>query len=157
MKIRWTESSIRCRITPTEFAAIQRGESVCETINLPGSLRWSVAIVPVNDKTALTAESGVLQILLSENDRRCLAESDREGVYFQTGDTAALRYFVEKDFPCAHPSAAEALEYAGKALRDQGGGDIGSLAPPRVALQAAFDAVKDDVRAELERARDGQG
>jgi hypothetical protein len=31
-------------------------------------------------------------------------------VYFQTADSAPFRYFIEKDFPCVHPRAAEALE-----------------------------------------------
>jgi hypothetical protein len=36
MKIRWTQNSVRFRITPSELAAIERGEAISETLQLPG-------------------------------------------------------------------------------------------------------------------------
>lgn len=116
MKIRWTKNSVRFRITPLEFAAIERGERVCEVLCLPEGASWCAAIVPDADDTLLVFDAGELRVLLGEADRKLLAEPDREGVYFQLAPRVhpdgemALRYFIEKDFPCAHPRAADALE-----------------------------------------------
>jgi hypothetical protein len=48
----------------------------------------------------------------SREDREKLAVPETEGVYFTTNrpDRGLIRYFIEKDFPCIHPRAAEALE-----------------------------------------------
>jgi hypothetical protein len=37
-------------------------------------------------------------------------DSDAEGVYFTTGGREGMRFFIEKDFPCAHPHSADACE-----------------------------------------------
>lgn len=111
MKIRWTKSSVRFRITPSELAALEQGQSIGEALCLPDNASWRVAIVPgATSATSLWFEAGELRISLSEADLGRLAEPEREGVYFQQGTEAALRYFIEKDFPCAHPRAAGALE-----------------------------------------------
>lgn len=110
MKIRWTKNSVRFRITPSEFVAIERGESVSEVLYLPEGASWRAAIVPDAGETSFAFDAGELRILLGEADRQRLAEPGREGVYFQFDGEAALRYFIEKDFPCAHPRAADALE-----------------------------------------------
>ena len=108
MKIRWTKNSVRFRITPSEFAAIERGESVGESLCFPGGASWRVAIVCAGE-TTLAFEAGELRVSLSAADRKLFAQPEREGVYFQDAEMA-LRYFIEKDFPCAHPRAADALE-----------------------------------------------
>ncbi|HEX8237673.1 MAG TPA: hypothetical protein VF600_17070 [Abditibacteriaceae bacterium] len=110
MKIRWTQNSVRFRITPPELAAIERGESISETLQLPGGVAWSAAITPATANTSLRFESGALCLSLGEADRQRLSTPENEGVYFQEQGEPALRYFIEKDFPCAHPRAADALE-----------------------------------------------
>lgn len=85
------------------------GASVSASLELPGGTAWRAAIMPAAGETALVFESGVLCLSLSASDTRRLCEADREGVYFESD---GLRYFVEKDFPCAHPRAADALEPA---------------------------------------------
>ncbi len=71
---------------------------------------WAVRVVPTEGATALTAEGPALTLALSRPDAARLAEPDREGVYFQQDGPMPLRYLIEKDFPCVHPHAAEALE-----------------------------------------------
>jgi hypothetical protein len=110
MKIRWTKNSVRFRITPSEFAAVERGENVGETLLLPGGASWRAAIEAGKGETSLFFSDGELRFSLSEADRELLAQPQREGVYFQQSGETELRYFIEKDFPCAHPRAAEALE-----------------------------------------------
>jgi hypothetical protein len=112
MKIRWIRNSVRFRITPLELAAIERGDHVEETLALPNNASWSAAIVPTSSATSLGFASNQLRISLSETDRQLLSEPEREGVYFGTDDENGLRFFIEKDFPCAHPRAAGALEPA---------------------------------------------
>ena len=108
MKIRWTQNSARFRITPKELDAITKGETIDETLILLNGKGWRAAIASAA-QTALSFQDGTLLVELSERDRQQLAEPDREGVYF-ADDAAGLRYFIEKDFPCAHPRAADALE-----------------------------------------------
>ena len=107
MKVRWTASGVRLRITPTELQAIVKGEPVGEALPLRG---WTVRVVPTQSETSLTADGPALTLALSRMDAAYLAEPDREGVYFQQDGPARLRYLIEKDFPCVHPHAAEALE-----------------------------------------------
>ena len=107
MKVRWSRDSIRLRITPSEMAPLLAGESVAETLVFPGGASWSVQLAP-NTDTELVSEKAAVRLHLSPEDRQRLAAPDTEGVYFQTEN--GLRYFVEKDFPCAHPRAAEASE-----------------------------------------------
>ena len=112
MKIRWTRNSVRFRITPQELAALERGESVMEALCLPDGAGWRAVIAPGADATSLAFEAGELRLSLSDADCRLLAVPENEGVYFQLDDShvGGLRYFIEKDFPCAHPRTAAALE-----------------------------------------------
>ncbi len=109
MKVRWNRDSLRLRVSPTELAAILGGEEVREELHLPGGAGWRVT-ARGGMHTALASEGNTARIVLSAADRERLAAPDAEGVYFQTPD--GLRYYIEKDFPCAHPRAAEALEPA---------------------------------------------
>lgn len=109
MKVRWTESSLRLRITPTELAALTRGEIVRARLAFPGGA-WGVALVPQADATDLRWADGEAQLLLSAEDGERLSQPDAEGIYFELDEPEPIRFFVEKDFPCAHPSAAEARE-----------------------------------------------
>jgi hypothetical protein len=107
MKVRWNRSSVRLRLTPSELASLLRGETVTETLELPGGASWSVQLAS-EAVTCLTSIGNSARLHLSPEDRQRLAAPDAEGVYFQIED--GLRYWVEKDFPCAHPRAAEASE-----------------------------------------------
>ena len=114
MKVRWTRGSVRLRITPTELKALERGASVREEFTLPGGGTWGAAIQPGAPETGLTLKRGELRFSLSDADRDRLLAPDAEGVYFHREDAqgVGVRYFIEKDFPCAHPRAAEAGEPA---------------------------------------------
>ena len=103
MKIRWTQASVRLRITPTEMEALIRGEPVRETLALPSGDGWTAVISPGAPATALAVEQGVLHLDLSDSDRQRLAAPEAEGVYFRTDGDPPVRYFIQKDFPCAHP------------------------------------------------------
>ena len=112
MKIRWNKNSVRLRITPSELAALQRDKNISETLEF-GNGYWG-ATVAVGDKTHFWLEKMMLQISLSEADLQRLVAPDTEGVYFVTGGPPEapepIKYFIEKDFPCAHPRAGEAQE-----------------------------------------------
>lgn len=105
MKIRWTAQSVRLRITPAELAALERGEETLETLKF-GNGQWRASL-GAGAATALSLEGGELRVLLGPDDVQSLAHPETEGVYFSI---EGIRYFVEKDFPCAHPRALEALE-----------------------------------------------
>jgi hypothetical protein len=111
MKVRWTRNSVRLRITPSELEDLQRGQTVTEMLSLPGG-NWSATIRPHAPQTSLALEQSELVLSLSEDDLARLSAPDHEGVYFNTEGEPPLRYFIEKDFPCAHPRAADALEPA---------------------------------------------
>jgi hypothetical protein len=111
MKVRWTDESLRLRITPTELAALVVGEPLRATLAIPGGAEWSVVVRPNARSAALRASDGVMEVCLTTDDVWRLTDGDAEGIYFTTGrGEGAVRYFVEKDFPCAHPHAAEARE-----------------------------------------------
>ncbi len=103
MKVRWNRSSLRLRITPDELAALERGQACEERLGIPGG--FLMRLEPA-DLTALDSSHGLVRFGLSKVDLARLSAPEVEGVYFQ----AEIRYYVEKDFPCAHPRAAEAPE-----------------------------------------------
>lgn len=113
MKVRWTKESLRLRITPSELQLILDGKPVGERFELSGGPGWEPAIVPGTDATELAWVGNVMQLNLSQADCQRLAAGDAEGVYFRREGSAPLRYFVEKDFPCAHPRVADAMETPG--------------------------------------------
>ena len=107
MKIRWSQNSVRMRITPSELEALQHGETISEELSLPGG-SW-IATIGSSAADTLTMQGGVLQVQLSPRHLAQLSALENEGVYFGEGK-GELRYYIEKDFPCTHPRAAEALE-----------------------------------------------
>ena len=107
MKIRWTEESVRFRITPTELDVLRRGEPALARLPIPGG--WAAGLYPAQAQTSLNVVSGELRLLLSSEDTARLALPENEGVYFQQTETG-LRYYIEKDFPCEHPRSSEAQE-----------------------------------------------
>ena len=110
MKVRWSKNSIRFRISPTEFEALRRGEAVEEILLLPAG-GWRASIVPgAEGPTSFAARGADLALMLCAADLAHLAEPESEGVYFRGELPSDFRYFVEKDFPCAHPTAAKARE-----------------------------------------------
>ncbi len=119
MKIRWTASSVRLRITPSELEAIVSGQTVREELPLPGGGHWAAQVVASGAETTLTSSGNALTLSLSRVDAGRLAAPDAEGVYFQHDGAHPLRYLIEKDFPCVHPRASHAEEP-----------DTGTFAPP---------------------------
>ncbi len=105
MKVRWRSSSLRLRITPTELSCLERGETVTESLGLPGS--WRVQLQPSASTTQICSEAAQVTLTLALTDLCQLSEPETEGVYFKQD---GFCYFVEKDFPCAHPRPKEVLE-----------------------------------------------
>lgn len=111
MKVRWTEESLRLRITPSELAQLERGLPVETALTLGPDGGWRVALnVEARAETALTQEGGLLHLHLAEVDLAQLLAPEAEGVYFTAERAEGIRYYVEKDFPCVHPRGVEALE-----------------------------------------------
>lgn len=110
MKIRWTESGVRFRITPGELTALLAGELVEETLRVTEAPVWRAQILPSALQTGLHQDGAALQIRLSDEDTARLAAPEVEGVYFESEGTPPLRYYIEKDFPCVHPRPSEAVE-----------------------------------------------
>ena len=108
MKVRFTERSVRLRITPEELQKLQSNEEISVAFSPTESGSWSVRVAP-SQKTSLQMQNGALLFSLAFADLEKLCEPQREGVYFSAG---ATRYFLEKDFPCVHPRAGEAQEAA---------------------------------------------
>nr|MDQ2687451.1 hypothetical protein [Armatimonadota bacterium] len=103
----------RFRISPTELEGLERDESVTETLSPPGVGCWSATLC-AGAQTSIAIDGSVLRLSLADADRVRLAAPDAEGVYFHTEGETPMRYYVEKDFPCAHLRAAEAQEPAGE-------------------------------------------
>ena len=123
MKIRWTNDSIRMRITPSEMEALRRNEIVRERLSFASPENgWSAAILPGVAETSVQIVGGSLLIRLAYQDLHALCEPDCEGVYFTSQEDGikdavvegsverAVRYYIEKDFPCVHPRTSETME-----------------------------------------------
>ena len=132
MKVRWNQSSIRLRITPTEFHAITSGEAVQEGIAFPGASQWTVTLRPTDAETVLASDQHGVSFLLSEADRAKLADPETEGVYFEMTEPSKLRYFVEKDFPCVHKPAPEAGEGVSETFLPPSGFEARKLTPTEI-------------------------
>ena len=110
MKVRWTQGSIRFRITPAEMRSLEQSQQIGVNLNVPGGA-WEVVIAPsVQAATDISLSGNVLTMRVSADDLRRLSDPQTEGIYFATETGQNLRYFIEKDFPCLHtrpPGAAE--------------------------------------------------
>jgi hypothetical protein len=97
---------------PTELEDLLGGEQICERLDLSDGPVWEVAILPNAEETRLRNFGPVVHLLLSREDQKKLAYPEVQGVYFTTNRSGSglIRYFIEKDFPCIHPRAADALE-----------------------------------------------
>ncbi|MDX1933226.1 MAG: hypothetical protein SFU56_11520 [Capsulimonadales bacterium] len=113
MKVRWTEGSVRFRITPTELEQLRSGAAVRVTLRVPGG-KWEATVAPSASDGAsdLSADGeGGLRMTLGRPDLDRLCAPETEGVYFGTSEgEIPLRFFIEKDFPCVHPRPSEAQE-----------------------------------------------
>jgi hypothetical protein len=80
-----------------------------ETLEISGSgIVWQAEVAQgVEKDSSLTYDGATLRMFLSKSDITRLANTDDEGIYFKKSD---FRYYLEKDFPCVHPRAAEAEE-----------------------------------------------
>ena len=109
MKVRWTNHSIRLRITPTEMALLQDGKAISAALALPGGA-WQAFAVPHAPMTNLSMTDGVLRMALTKADIDALSVPDAEGIYFSTDSVPSVRFLVEKDFPCIHPHGGKLME-----------------------------------------------
>lgn len=108
MKIRWTNNSVRFRITPGELNQLESGANIVEEMLIPDG--WIACIEAGGGNSSLRFENNALLVNLSDGDLQTLLSPENEGVYLKTQDEFSIRYFIEKDFPCAHPRAGEAEE-----------------------------------------------
>ena len=114
MKVRWNKESLRLRITPGELQMIMDGKRVDERFELSGGpwMGGGNRVRGGRNRVGVGWECIGIETCLQADCRRLAAE-DAEGVYFRREGSAPLRYFIEKDFPCAHPRVADAMEPPG--------------------------------------------
>lgn len=117
MKVRWTEASLRLRLTPSELTRVEHRLPVETALALAPDGGWRVALVVADGPTTLTQEGNSLRIALGPVDLARLLAPDAEGVYFHADRADGIRFYIEKDFPCAHPRGAEALEPSTETFR----------------------------------------
>jgi hypothetical protein len=94
-------------LTPTELAMLTHGEAVGQRLDVESGGGWEIRVAPSGGSLGITWEAGVMVVSVPPKEVARLAEPDREGVY---AHRPGCRLLVEKDFPCAHPHAAEAEE-----------------------------------------------
>jgi hypothetical protein len=119
MKIRWTNNSVRFRITPGELNQLEGGGNIVEELLVAGG--WVASVEPTNAESSLRFEANALLVSLSPQDLQTLLHPENEGVYLKTHGENPIRYFIEKDFPCAHPRASEAEETPTETFEPPGG------------------------------------
>jgi hypothetical protein len=119
MKIRWTNNSVRFRITPGELNQLEGGGNIVEELLMPGG--WVASVETTEVDSSLNFEGSALLVSLSPTDLHILLHPENEGVYLKTNGENPIRYFIEKDFPCAHPRASEAEETPTETFKPPGG------------------------------------
>jgi ribonuclease inhibitor len=97
VKIRFTNSSLRVRITPNQLEQIKNRDSLELEFGIPGGWKF---VLEADEQTKLETRDGIMVFGLSPADATLLSEPTREGVYFEAD---GIRFFIEKDFPCEHP------------------------------------------------------
>jgi hypothetical protein len=102
VKVRWTEESVRLRITPSELEALTGGIPVHVRLGT-----WTVTLAPGEVDLRIDWNGSDAIVRVSAADVAQLAEPDREGIY---AHSSSPRLLVEKDFPCRHPHSDEAHE-----------------------------------------------
>ncbi|HEY3333562.1 MAG TPA: hypothetical protein VGK19_26250 [Capsulimonadaceae bacterium] len=107
MKVRWMSGSLRLRVSPEEFDELRSGGEVVESLGAPGRGGWTATCV-VGVHTGAAIDGGSLTFTLSADDMGKLAQHDVEGLYFADDGPEPFRYYIEKNFPCAHPHPPEA-------------------------------------------------
>ena len=110
MKIRWTEESLRLRITPVELERLEQRLPIETALTLAPGGGWRVELSVAGTATELSQVGNMLRIALSDADLTRLSAPDSEGVYFHMERADGVRFYIEKDFPCAHPRGVETLE-----------------------------------------------
>lgn len=111
MKVRWTEDSLRLRITPSELTQLEQRLPVGTALTLGPGGGWRAELTAEEvDATALMQDGNTLRLTLTPADLMRLLAPDAEGVYFTDDRADGIRYYVEKDFPCLHPRGVESLE-----------------------------------------------
>jgi hypothetical protein len=107
MKVRWMRGSLRLRVSPDEFKTLLAGGEVLESLDAPGAGEWAV-VCAVSDRTSITIIGGAVRFTIAQSEMEKLAIEEREGLYFTTDADPPFRYYIEKNFPCAHPHPPEA-------------------------------------------------
>ena len=110
MKVRWTEDSVRLRITPGELAKVCAGTIIQQSIAFPHGGCWKIELFPNVEMTRITFEQNAVRIHLIRKDVEQLEAPDTEGIYFESAGPDRPRFMIEKDFPCAHPRSSQAQE-----------------------------------------------
>ena len=101
MKVRWTDTSLRLRITPPELEALRGRQVVIAAMSIGA---WEVFLEAGPWESQLLTRGSQIHVHVSMADLAALLEPSVEGVYLKRGN---FRYYVEKDFPCEHPRPAE--------------------------------------------------
>lgn len=117
MKVRWTDESLRLRITPTELRLLIAGKPLAATLQVPGGA-WHVHVDPGDAPLSVHADGAAMVVQLSSEDIARLAEPEREGVY---AHAPGLRLMVEKGLPVYTPAPRRGRRAGHRAVCADGG------------------------------------
>jgi hypothetical protein len=84
---------------------------------MPG-LSWAAAIRHSQNEPDLAVDGNHITVFLDSASINRLFSPDTEGVYFNS--QLGVCYYIEKDFPCAHPHSSEAGERATERFQPTG-------------------------------------
>lgn len=101
------EGVLRLRITPSELESLSEGKTVSEF--LADDNGWRVSL-EIGAAAQFLIDGAAVRILIAKSDVSALAEPDREGIYFDADQQGGVKFFIEKDFACAHPRPANGFD-----------------------------------------------
>ena len=108
MKLRIFDDSIRFRLTRTEVARVERGETVEATCRFPGGETLVYALT-VADAKKLDARmrDGRIEIAIPRDQALAWASSNEISLRGESRANGSFRMLIEKDFTCIEPRADE--------------------------------------------------
>jgi hypothetical protein len=116
MKLRIKGNSLRFRVTRSELAKLidtgRIGETIFFSPDEYSSLTYALELQPSSTSATLRYRQSEIAIVLSTQEVKVWAESDRVGIYatLDLGARGTLDLLVEKDFACLDLSDAENVD-----------------------------------------------
>lgn len=112
MKLRFSNNSIRIRLSQSDVNAIKNGKTLAEKVgfgHISDDFTWMVRSSDRDQNVSVQYKNGQILVSIPTEQCRTWAESDSVGIYYdqEIDEDTNLKISIEKDFQCLHKRAGE--------------------------------------------------